>query len=172
MAYTYPNVSDFKLQFARDFPYTSDIATGVTDADIQNALNLAMITFNGCIWPSQLIFSTAFLYLAANYLVLNLRAAGLGISGSFNWIETSKSVQGVSQSFAVPKSIQDNPFFALLTRTTYGATYFAMMYPYLAGSGMGVVAGTTQLDGNPFGYPSPYGYGVTGCGGGSDNGGF
>lgn len=168
MAFTYPLSSDFRNFFARDFPYTTDITTGVTEADIQNALNTAMITFNAGIWPDQLTFSTAFLYLAANYLVINLRTAGAGISGSFSWIESSKSVQGVSQSFSVPQYIQNNPFFLLLSRTAYGANYLMMIYPYLAGNSAGVVAGTTQLDGNPFGYPSPYGYGY----GGSGNGGF
>ncbi len=167
MAYNYPTIQDFKNFFPRQWPYTNDVTTGVTDADIGNAMSTAMIMFNGALWPNQNSFTVAFLYLTANYLVLNLRAASAGISGGMGWIEQSKSVQGVSQTFAVPMSITNNPFFALLTRTAFGGMYFEMIYPHLAGNSAGVVAGTTQMDGRFPGAGYPYGYG---CGG--TNGGF
>lgn len=147
MAYTYPTIDDFKAYWVRAFPFSTDPTLGVTDADISNALNLAQINGGQCPWPNQNTFSIAQENLAAHYLSLSLSATSGGAGGTYSWIESSKSVQGVAQSFTIPQSIANNPYFAMLTSTRFGAMYFQMIYPYLTGV-MFSVQGTTQGDGN------------------------
>lgn len=142
MAYLHPTIPDFKAYFARDFPYTDNPTTGVTDADINKAYGQTNFNINPNLFISQANFQIAYLLLAAHYLVTDLRMSSQGLNGQYNWIETSKSVGSVSQSFAVPQKIQDNPYFAQLARTNYGAKYLELIMPLLAGQ-VGFVAGRT-----------------------------
>jgi hypothetical protein len=128
-----PTIPDFKAQFVRDFPYGTDLDTSVTDADIASAYNLVNVNISQGIWGNQQDYSLAYLYMAAHYLVLNLRASSQGINGQYNWIQNSKSVQGVAEGFSIPQRLLDNPLFAQLTKTNYGARFFELIYPALSG---------------------------------------
>jgi hypothetical protein len=75
-------------------------------------------------------------------LVLNIRSSSQGINGQFNFLQQTKSVGAVSEGFAIPQRILDNPYFSMLTKTNYGAEYLQLLLPQLAGQ-MFVVAGTT-----------------------------
>ena len=143
MAYTSPTVAQFQAQFARDFPYTNDINTGVVPADITSAINLTDYSINQGMWPDQTSFTLAFLYLTAHYLVMNLRAASQGINGQYNWLQNSKSVGQVSESFSIPQRILDNPTLSQLAKTNYGAQYLQMLIPNLVGQ-MYTVQGSTK----------------------------
>lgn len=131
MGFNFPLPEDFKTYFLRDFPYSSDINAGVTDTDIVNAFNLTNVNWNPAFWSSQQNFNIAYFYLSAHFLCLNLRASSQGINGQYNWIQQSKSVQGVAEGFTIPERISGNPFFAQLTKTNYGAQYFQLVLPYL-----------------------------------------
>lgn len=137
-----PSVSDFKAFFSRDFPYLSTSET-VMDADITRALTEASAYVNESLFSTQALFTTAFLYMTAHCLVTNLRASSQGLSGSYSWLESSKSVGSVSQSFAIPESITTNPVYAMYCKTTYGAKYLSLVLPLLHGN-MGIAEGTTQ----------------------------
>lgn len=128
-----PTVQDFKNYFTRDFPYGSDPTTGVTDADIAKAYGQTNINFSQSLWSAQADYTIGYLLLAAHYLVIDLRMASQGINGRYTWIETSKSVQGVAQGFQVPQRIIDNPEFAMLAQTNYGAKYLNLVLPQLSG---------------------------------------
>ena len=132
MAYTYPTIGEFKTYFDRDFPYgvTNEF---VKDSDISKGLDLAFVNFNIELFANQQSFTIGYLLLSAHYLVTNLRASSQGISGQFTWLESSKSVSSVSQSFAIPPDILSNPYISMLMKTTYGAKFIELIYPSLVG---------------------------------------
>ena len=128
-----PTVTEFKTYFFRDFPYGSTLDT-VTDQDISNALQDAAINFNSDFWADQNAYTTGFLLLSAHMMVMALRASTQGIAGQYNWLDASKSVGSVSESFSIPQRILDNPEFAMLTKTTYGAKFLFLVLPQLCGN--------------------------------------
>lgn len=132
MAYTVPTVSDFKNYFSRDFPYGSSNDT-VKNTDIQRAMGEAAFSFNEGLFTSQANYDIGFLLLTAHYLVMDLRASSQGIAGQYSWLENSKSVGSVSQSFAIPQRVLDNPEFSMLSKTNYGAKFLALLLPQLVG---------------------------------------
>jgi hypothetical protein len=131
--FVYPSVQDFKDYFFRDFPYGTDIETQVTDPDIAKAFQMANINFNQCFWGDQSSFNVGYFLLSAHYLVMNLRTSSQGINGQFGFLENSKAVGSVSQGFAIPQRILDNPEFSVLMKTNYGAEYMALILPQLCG---------------------------------------
>lgn len=143
MSYTYPTVNDFKNYFTRDFPYGTDPETSILDSDISKAQGEAKFNFNGNFADSQTNFSILFNYLTAHYLVMDLRAASQGIAGKYAWLESSKSVGNVSQSFSIPDRILGNPEFSYLTGTNYGTKYLMLILPQLSGQ-MFTVRGITK----------------------------
>lgn len=138
-----PTASDFKTFFVRDFPYGADITKHVLDADIDRALAEADASFNEALWSTQDKYTLAYLLLTAHNLVMDLRASSQGISGQFSWLQASKSVGSVSESFSIPQKVLDHPVFAVLSKTTYGAKYLAMLLPLITGP-VFTVPGATQ----------------------------
>lgn len=142
MAYTVPTASDFKAHFVRDWSYGSTDTT-VMDSDITKAIAEAAVNFNESLWESQAVFTLAYLYLTAHYLVTDLRASSQGIAGSYSWLTGSKSVGSVSEGFSIPQKILDNPHLAMLSKTNYGAKFLSLALPRLVGNVVHV-AGETQ----------------------------
>lgn len=138
-----PTISQFQSQFIRDFPYGTDPNVAVLDVDIINAFNLTDTMINQGLYPTQLAFQISYGYLAAHYLVLNLRASSQGLNGQWNWIQNSKAVNGVSEGFDIPDRIKNNPDFAAYTKTNYGAMYLNLLWPLLSGV-MYTVCGRTK----------------------------
>lgn len=133
MAYVNPQVPDFKNQFVRDFPYGTDIETQVLDVDITSALQATNFNINQCLFADQGTYTYGYLLLAAHYLVVNLRNSSQGINGQFNFLQAGKSVGSVSESFSIPERILANPYWAMLTKTNYGAEYLQLLLPQLTG---------------------------------------
>lgn len=133
MAFVKPTIQEFKDYFFRDFPYGTDPLTSVLDQDITNAFAEAGVNFSECLWSDQANYTIGYLLLSAHYLVINLRSSSQGISGQFSWNQASKAVGSVSESFAIPQRILDNPMFALLSKTNYGARYLMLILPQMAG---------------------------------------
>lgn len=142
MAYSNPSVADFKAYFFRDFPYGTDQETQVLDADIAKAFQQTNINFAQGLWADQAGYNVGYFLLSAHFLVLDLRASSQGINGQFSFLEQSKSVGSVSQSFAIPDRINQNPFWSMLTKTNYGAQYLQLILPQMSGQ-MFDVHGTT-----------------------------
>lgn len=143
MAYVNPTITDFKEYFFRDFPYGTDINTSVTDQDIANAMNMTSLQINKGLFSGQDFYSLGYLLLSAHYLVMNLRTSSQGINGQFAFLEQSKSVGSVNQSFAIPQRVLDNPDWSILMKTNYGAQYLQLLIPQLCGQTF-VVAGSTR----------------------------
>lgn len=139
---TPPSVAEFKAQFVRDFPYGSD-TSAVMDADISSAITLAGFNVNEGLFSTEAEFKFAYNYLAAHYLVTSIKASSQGLGGSFNWLESSKSVGSVSQAFAIPEKILSNPLYAMFSKTPYGAMYISLILPLTYGNVV-AVSGATQ----------------------------
>ena len=134
MAFTSPSISDFKTYFVRDFPFGADIAQHVLDADIQKAFDMANCQIAESLFCDQAEYDIGYNLLTAHYLSMSLQASSQGISGSFEWNASSKSVGSVSVSQSIPNDIINDPNFAWLTKTNYGSQYLMMIYPRLAGN--------------------------------------
>lgn len=141
MAYVIPTVADFKAQFVRDFPYGTEPSV-VMDPDITTAIMDAGINFTERLYANQAIFSRAYLLLSAHYLVTNLRNSSQGVAGQYNWLQNSKGVGNVNEAFAIPQKILDNPEYAQLSKTNYGAAYLAIVIPLTKGN-FGIAYGRT-----------------------------
>ena len=139
MAYTAPTVTDFKAWFAADFPYgITDPATPtyrkISDAEVQAQLDCAGRWIPQDLLPTQGLYTDAYLYLAAHYLALRAQEAAGGAFGQFSWLQQSKSVGDVSESFAIPDFIKRNPLWSSLCTTRYGARYTMLVAPYCIGN--------------------------------------
>jgi hypothetical protein len=143
MSFTNPQVSDFKAQFIRDFPYGTDPAISILDQDILNAFAYSTISINPGLFPDQNTYFLGYLLLSAHRLVMNIRASSQGLNGQFNWAQTQKAVAGVSESFQVPERIQNNPELMMLSKTNYGAQYLELVLPFLCGQAF-TVCGRTK----------------------------
>lgn len=143
MAYTRPSVSDFKSFFNRDFPYGIDANVAILDADITKAYSFTEINVNEALFGDQASFNVGYLLLSAHYLVMNLRASSQGLNGQFNFLQQSKGVGAVNEAFAIPQRILDNPDWAILTKTNYGAQFIQLILPQLAGQ-IYAVCGSTR----------------------------
>lgn len=136
MPYIKPTVNDFKQYFFRDFPYQgggSPDLNFVQDQDITKAMSEASFNFNERLFSSQEKFSLGFLYLTAHYMVTDLQNSSQGIAGQYTWLTTSKAAGSVSEGSQVPQRILDNPEFAMISKTRYGAKYLSLLMPMLTG---------------------------------------
>jgi hypothetical protein len=141
-AFINPSVSDFKSYFVRDFPFGTNAQTTVIDQDVMNALGDMAVTINPALFSDQNTYFLCALNLAAHMLVMNLRASSQGMSGQFGWLQQSKGVGGVSESFAIPQRVLDNPTFAWYSKSNYGAKYLSLLLPLLAGNYFSVMGRT------------------------------
>lgn len=142
MAFVYPSVDQFKSYFFRDFPYGDDMGKNVLDADIAKAYQQANINFNEDFWGGQSSFEVGYFYLAAFYLVYDMQSSSQGLASTASWVETAKSVGNVSQSFAIPQRILDNPELAIYSTNKYGLKFLSMILPQLSGQIFGVIGST------------------------------
>lgn len=143
MAFSNPTVEQFRQQFSRDFPYGTDPNTSILDSDIVNAFNYTNVNFNPDFWQDQNAYSLGYNLLSAHYLVMNIRQSSQGISGQFNFGQASKSAGSVAESFSIPPRVLENPEFAMLAKTNYGAQYLLLLLPQLSGQVFSVRGHTT-----------------------------
>lgn len=143
MAFTNPSVAEFKAFFSRDFLFGADPQTSIQDSDITKAFTFVNVNMNPDLFGDQGSYNIGYLLLSAHYLVMNLRASSQGIAGQFSFLEQSKSVGSVSQAFAIPQRVLDNPDWAILCKTNYGAQFIQLILPQLTGQ-MFSVQGSTR----------------------------
>lgn len=141
---TYPvTIAEFKAWFFRDFPFSSDIAQGITDSDIQKAFAEANMNFNSTLWDTEENKKLGFLYLSAHYLVIDLQNSSQGINGRYEGIMSSKSVGSVSVGYTIPDWVMASPIYSLLAQSRYGMKYLSLIIPLLVGN-ISVVKGATH----------------------------
>lgn len=155
-AFVTPTVTEFKDYFFRDFPYAAaDDQTNfekVVDADINKAFGQATATFNPALgYGVDPATKIAYLFLAAHWLVMDIRMSSKGLNSTGEFAIQSKSAGNVSESYQIPDAYAKNPTFQGYAQTQYGQKYLQLSIPLLAGRGASVVFGST----------GPYGYG--GC---------
>lgn len=128
-----PSVADFQSYFFRDFPYGTDMNTQVLDQDITSAFTSTNVNINPSLFSDQGTYTLGYLLLSAHYLVMNLRQSSQGMNGQYNFLQASKGVGSVSESFSIPERVLANPYWGMLTKTNYGAMYLQLLLPQLAG---------------------------------------
>lgn len=141
MAFVFPTVADFKSYFLRDFPYGVTLDT-VTDTDISNAMTQTVVNINQGLFADQAAFNLGYLLLTAHYMVISLQTSSQGVASQFDWLTTGKGAGSVNQSLQIPQRLIDNPEFAFLSKTSYGAQYLIMVLPLLSGQMFSVCGGT------------------------------
>lgn len=134
MKYANPTIQEFKDYWTRDFPYSSDPAQGVTDNDIGKAFTQANFSINENLFGNQTDYTTAYMLLAAHYLVIDIRLATQGLNSTYQWAVASKSVGSVSESYAIPTKFQNSPYLTMLSQTGYGGKYLQLILPLMVGN--------------------------------------
>jgi hypothetical protein len=147
--WTAPTAAQFMSFFFRDFPYagpntpTTDL-NFVQPQDINNAIAIAQINFSAGMFDNNGISTTVFMYLAAFYLVENLKNSAKGIAAQANFPLTGIGAGGVNLSMEVPESFKKNPIYSMYCRNAYGLNYLSIVYPYTIGAGT-LVDGTSTF---------------------------
>lgn len=116
--------------------------TQVLDQDITSSFMSTNVNINQALFPDQSTYTLGYLLLSAHYLVMNLRQSSQGINGQYNFLQASKGVGSVNESFSIPQRVLDNPYWTMLTKTNYGSSYLQLLLPQLAGQAYTVI-GTT-----------------------------
>lgn len=131
----------FKQFFKKDFEY-GDQEGQVSDNDIDKAIQEAGVNFNQNLFDDRATQRLVMHYLSAFYLVFDINNTNTQGAGNGVGIKTSQAVRNVSESFAVPKWVLENPLFSIYAQNGYGLKYLSLIYPYLIGP-IGVVPGAT-----------------------------
>lgn len=143
-----PVVSDFKAMFRREFVYGTGFDS-VQDEDITRAIGEANPNFNQALFDLLADQTTAFLYLVAHIMVVNIQTAGglsaiprgRGVRNVGEGIVVSKGIGQASVSYQVPpERIASSPTLLYFYQTTFGQRYMQLVTPRLIGN-MSVVAG-------------------------------
>jgi len=134
MKYANPTIQEFKEYWSRDFPYSTDPKEGVTDSDIAKAFTQANFSINENLFGNQVDYTTAYMLLAAHYLVIDIRLATQGLNSTYQWAVASKSVGSVSESYAIPTKFQNSPYLTMLSQTGYGGKYLQLILPLMVGN--------------------------------------
>lgn len=122
--------------------YPGNPNTQILDQDITSSFLSTNVNINPGLFPDQGTYTLAYLFLSAHYLVMNIRQSSQGINGQYNFLQASKGVGSVNESFSIPERIMANPYWAMLTKTNYGQSYLQLLLPQLAGQ-FYTVMGTT-----------------------------
>lgn len=115
----------------------------VADEDITRAFGEGSVNFNQSLWADDNSIKLGYLYLAAHYMVQDLRAGAGGVAATPSFLLTSKSVGNVSESYGIPQRYLDNPQFSYLATTPYGLKYLSLIIPRLVGNVVAFSGGTT-----------------------------
>ena len=147
MAWTQPTVAEFKTYFARDFNFApvndpDNIDLYIVDADVTKAINEALINFNTELYGTDDQITSAFMYLAAFHMVVNLQNSSKGIASQSKFPISSNSVGGVSVNYLIPERYSRDPYLSQFVQNGYGMKYLAITIPFLVGA-MEFLEGTT-----------------------------
>lgn len=128
-------IKDFKCLF-REFPYAPEPPDYdfIADYQIDRAMQEARVNFRADIFEDNETAKLLFLYLTAHYLVIDLNNANNPLALGFGGFTQSKSVGSVSESYAIPQWMLNNPMFSNLIQTGYGRKYISLIQPYLVGN--------------------------------------
>lgn len=124
-----------------DWEKQSDSALNyVLDMDITNAYTEACVNFNSNLFSDDEDKQTAYLYLAAHYVVNDFNAGGTNSSASHP--VSSRSVGNVSEGYTIPESITKGISTSFLSTTKYGMKYLSLIKDRAVGAVYTVCGGT------------------------------
>lgn len=106
----------------------------ISDADIERAFTEARVNFNPNLFTDDATAIMVFCYVAAHYLVIDLNNAQNPLALGFMGFTQSKSVGSVSESYAVPQWMLNNPILSGYAQTGYGRKYLSLIQPYMVGN--------------------------------------
>ena len=104
----------------------------ITDEDIEKAFTQAKPNSNENFGTDCNEKINIYLHLVAFYLVFDLKNSSSGINSSFTGTLSSKSVGDVSESYAIPVWISENPMYSIYSQNGYGLKYLSLIAPYMA----------------------------------------
>lgn len=104
----------------------------ITDDDINKAMTQAILIGNDRFGETCSEKINIYLHLVAFYLVLDIKNSSAGVNSSYTGMVQSKHVGDVSESYAIPQWVQDNPMYSIFTQNGYGLKYLSLIAPYLA----------------------------------------
>jgi len=119
------NTTDWKETNGNVLNYTQD-------SDILNAIAEASVNFNEGLFTDKCTAKLVFLYLVAYYLTVDFQNAMSPMGGG--GIVQSKSVGSVSESYAIPQWMLNNPSYGMYAVNGYGRKYLSLIRPYLLGT--------------------------------------
>lgn len=114
--------------------YNDNIENYISDTDIQKAFLEAKINFNPRLFSTCEEIKTAFCYLAAHYLVIDLNNANNPFALGGMGIVQSKTVGSVSESYGLPRWVLNDKNLGLFAQTGYGLKYLSLILPRLSGN--------------------------------------
>lgn len=136
-------VEEFKTRFTKNFIFGNE-TDQVSDTDVQNAINDALTVFNQDLLPTDENginpSEIAFYYLSAHFCQLNYDEQGMGPQANF--IQSSRSVGGMSESLQIPDWVS-NSELSIYATTSFGLKYLQMIKPYCIGAAYAVEGKTT-----------------------------
>lgn len=109
-----------------------DIYNYITDDDIQKAMTQAINNGNEFFGETLEEKVNIYLHLVAFYLVMDLKNAQIGINGGVAGAVTSTHVGDVSESYAIPQWMLNDPMYSMFAQNAYGLKYLSLIAPYLA----------------------------------------
>lgn len=132
----YQSLSDDNTAEPMDVGYWQKIKGNqdeyILDSDIRKAMSQAIINANPRFGGDDEQRVNIYLHLVAFYLVLDLKNSSAGVNSSYVGVTQSKSVGNVSESYAIPQFVMNNPMYAIYAQNGYGLKYLSLISPYLA----------------------------------------
>lgn len=104
----------------------------IADEDIIKAMTQAIQVGNDRFGETCTEKVNIYLHLVAFYLVMDIKNSSTGVNSSFTGMVQSKHVGDVSESYAIPQWVSDNPMYSIFTQNGYGLKYLSLIAPYLA----------------------------------------
>lgn len=134
------DVATFKTYFDRGQFIYGTTPPDIRDKDIEQALGESLAVINQSLYPTQELLDQAYLYLTAHFLMTDTDAQDSG--GQARLLQTSRSVDGISESVDIPDWMKQGEF-AFYTSTYYGQKWAILTKPYLGGA-VFAIEGATQ----------------------------
>lgn len=138
-------IAQFKAQYGREFVYGLSPDTAM-DSDIQSAINQAVLIHNPDLWDTTTEEPIAFGLIVAHFLAFKLQVAG-GVSlknvgsGAQSYgrgMIQSKTVSGVSLTYAVSEIVKEDPTLSTFALTEFGVEYLGIAWPRTVAPGFSV----------------------------------
>lgn len=126
-------------------PIKDDVNSYLSDADIEKAIDESKLNFNKDLFAEEKCAARIpFMYLVAYYLVIDIKNGMTGIgSNAYAAYVGSKSVGNVSESYAIPAWVQNDPELGLYMDNGYGKKYLTYLIPRTSGFFYLAKGGTT-----------------------------